>query len=413
MGEDKSMMKRKICSLSIGLIFLLTACGSSANDRLNEYLDLGQKYIAGSNQDASTETAPAATKAAAPAAIMAAPAETKTAAPAATIAPAASMAAPTEASIKAEGWVQTNGKWYFYAGGEKAVGWMQQGENYFYFDEKGVLQHGKTKIGSDEYFFNEDGAMVTGWREEGGKWYYFGPDGKMLADQWVEDTYYTGPDGAMLVSTTTPDGQEVDAEGKIIRPVTYADVYIDLLGRKNEEYWNQGRELRFALVYVDNDDIPELIISTKRQSGDNPSLEAEMYTFRNGDVKFLHDIGYRFSYGGFGIIPRQNKCLENYSVAGGYAESTTVLSINASGDLAAEKEISMEADRDAVDGFRYYINGQETSEHNYNNELDAVYQLSEAYGIVSPEDIVYDKGFAFTQENADCIWAAPERVMLR
>ncbi len=132
-------------------------------------------------------------------------------------------AAPTEASIKANGWVQMNGKWYFYAGGEKATGWMRQGETWFYFDEEGVLQHGKTKIGNDWYYFNEDGAMVIGWQEENGKWYYFGPDGRMLTDQWIEDTYYVGPDGAMLVSTTTPDGQEVDAEGRKIIKLPVAE----------------------------------------------------------------------------------------------------------------------------------------------------------------------------------------------
>ena len=134
----------------------------------------------------------------------------------------------SEGRVQADGWVQVNGKWYFYVGGEKAAGWMQQGENWFYFDEDGVLQHGKTRISDDWYFFNEDGVMVTGWKEDGGKWYYFGPDGKMLTDQWIEDTFYVGPDGAMLISTTAPDGQEVDADGRKIVKLPTAE-YINYL----------------------------------------------------------------------------------------------------------------------------------------------------------------------------------------
>ncbi len=145
---------------------------------------------------------------------------------------AAIVTSPTEASVKADGWVQINGKWYFYAGGEKATGWMKQGENRFYLDEGGILQHGKTMIEKAWYFFNEDGAMVTGWQEEGGKWYYFGPDGRMLKNQWIEDTYYVGLDGAMLVSTTTPDGQEVDAEGKKVIKLPIAE-YLSYMTNPN------------------------------------------------------------------------------------------------------------------------------------------------------------------------------------
>ncbi len=183
-------------------------------------------------------------------------------------------AAPTEANIKADGWVQINGKWYFYAGGEKATGWMQQGETWFYFDEEGVLQHGKIKIGNDWYYFNEDGAMVTGWQEENGKWYYFGPDGRMLTDQWIEDTYYVGPDGAMLVSTTTPDGQEVDTEGKKIDHYEFAEIVKNYLWESPVDWFEQegvssaalsngcyGSDLRFVIktdTLVDSDQYIEV-----------------------------------------------------------------------------------------------------------------------------------------------------------
>ena len=283
-----SIIKKKTCSLCIVLILLLSACGISRKDRLNEYLDLGQKYMTEMKYDeaidaynkaleidpknvevyqilvniyefqgdldqakstleraltavpsnaelqaryerlmqmtaAGSSAGSAKTPAGSSAGSAKTPAETKPSAPE----KASTAAASTEAGVNADGWVKISGKWYFYAGGEKAVGWMQQGANRFYFDKEGVLQYGRTKIDGDWYCFNEDGAMVTGWREEKGKWYYFGPDGKMLTDQWTQDACYVGADGAMLASTTTPDGFQVGPDGKKIDEYEFGKILRD------------------------------------------------------------------------------------------------------------------------------------------------------------------------------------------
>lgn len=69
-------------------------------------------------------------------------------------------------------------------------------------------------------YTTESGSLATGWYYVGDKWYYSGEDGIMYASAWIPSMtesgvyYYVGADGAMLTNTTTPDGYQVDAEGK-------------------------------------------------------------------------------------------------------------------------------------------------------------------------------------------------------
>lgn len=63
---------------------------------------------------------------------------------------------------------------------------------------------------------------VSEWVQDSGKWYFFNDQGIMLFSQWVDGLYYVGADGAMLVNTTTPDGYQVDANGKWVGTGTTA-----------------------------------------------------------------------------------------------------------------------------------------------------------------------------------------------
>ena len=69
----------------------------------------------------------------------------------------------------------------------------------------------------------DNGAYAASeWVQDSGKWYYFNNQGIMLSSQWVDGLYYLGADGAMLVNTTTPDGYQVDANGKWVSAGTSA-----------------------------------------------------------------------------------------------------------------------------------------------------------------------------------------------
>ena len=53
-------------------------------------------------------------------------------------------------------------------------------------------------IGENRYYFNDNGVMQTGWLS------------------WSGDWYYLGDDGALYVSRKTPDGTTVDENGKAV-----------------------------------------------------------------------------------------------------------------------------------------------------------------------------------------------------
>lgn len=74
------------------------------------------------------------------------------------------------------GWVESNGKWYFYESGDVKTGWYKENGTWYYLDEAGI--------------------MKTGWFKVGPHW------------------YYAYGSGALAVSTTTPDGYRVNGNGE-------------------------------------------------------------------------------------------------------------------------------------------------------------------------------------------------------
>lgn len=63
-------------------------------------------------------------------------------------------------------------------------------------------------------------ALAGTWhQQEDGQWRYQNDDGN-FATGWIEDggkSYYLNEDGIMLANTTTPDGQQVGADGALVQ----------------------------------------------------------------------------------------------------------------------------------------------------------------------------------------------------
>lgn len=134
------------------------------------------------------------------------------------------------------GWVQSNGKWYFYESGDVKTGWLKTGGQWYYLNDLGVMQTGFVEVDGSVYYLSNSGAMFTGWGTDGSRWFYFDGSGAMKTGWYKENGtwyyldeegimktgwfkvgqhwYYANGSGALAVSTTTPDGYRVNANGE-------------------------------------------------------------------------------------------------------------------------------------------------------------------------------------------------------
>ncbi len=71
--------------------------------------------------------------------------------------------------------------YYFDATGAMVTGWVQTGDNKWYF-----FENAKTA---------NEGKMQIGWKQVQGSWYFFGADGTMYENQVTPDGYMIGADG--------------------------------------------------------------------------------------------------------------------------------------------------------------------------------------------------------------------------
>jgi choline binding protein J len=134
------------------------------------------------------------------------------------------------------GWVQSNGKWYFYESGDVKTGWVKTGGKWYYLNDLGVMQTGFVEVDGAWYFLDSSGAMFTGWGTDGSRWFYFDGSGAMKTGWYKENGtwyyldqsgimktgwfkvgkywYYAYGSGALAVNTTTPDGYRVNGNGE-------------------------------------------------------------------------------------------------------------------------------------------------------------------------------------------------------
>ena len=169
-------------------------------------------------------------------------------------------------------WYQKDNGWYYNDDtGVPVVGWRQIDGNWYHFAENGKMMTGWLELGDNFYYLDENGVIANGWRNVDGKYYYFLEDGSMAVNRWVDGDYYVGADGVMLVSATTPDGYQLDENGKKIEKSQNekaVEAYRNILLDRS---WN-GRKLpggQFAVVDINGDGVWELLTDLDAGNYDN------------------------------------------------------------------------------------------------------------------------------------------------
>lgn len=107
-------------------------------------------------------------------------------------------------------WKYSNGD-----GTYKTSQWLLLNGVWYYFDAKGIMQTGWTKVGDATYYMDASGAMQAGWLYLDDTWYYLGSSGARVADcwQWINNKcYYFDNDGCMAANTWIGDSY-VDTSG--------------------------------------------------------------------------------------------------------------------------------------------------------------------------------------------------------
>ena len=103
-------------------------------------------------------------------------------------------------STKTTGWVQEGDNWYYYSAGVPVTSqWKYSGRSWYYLDYDGVMATGWLEIDDEWYYFKANGAMLTGWFQGNNTWYYLKANGAM-ATGWVKSGgywYYLDADGVM------------------------------------------------------------------------------------------------------------------------------------------------------------------------------------------------------------------------
>jgi hypothetical protein len=72
--------------------------------------------------------------------------------------------------VHADGWVRTEGKWYYYSGGK-------------------LVKSNWVKYKGSWYYMGADGAMLTGWQTIKGTKYYLDDSGVMAQDEWIDGKF--------------------------------------------------------------------------------------------------------------------------------------------------------------------------------------------------------------------------------
>ena len=109
---------------------------------------------------------------------------------------------------------------------------------------------------------------------------------------------YTGTDAGQIDNPFVPDesGEEIiseepeaDSTNMEISGKDWKEAYLSVLN--SEDYLDSGSNTEFALIYVDDDDIPEMVVNTNVEAGG-----CQIYTFHDGKGEGLQTSRLGFNY---------------------------------------------------------------------------------------------------------------------
>lgn len=118
------------------------------------------------------------------------------------------VAQEQKSNVNTNGWVQSNGSWYYYKNSIKQIGWIQVSGVWYYTNPSGAMQTGWLNLNGTWYYLDSNGFMTTGWLNLNGTWYYLDGAGK-LATGWLNLNgawYYLSSNGAMITGWLNLNG---------------------------------------------------------------------------------------------------------------------------------------------------------------------------------------------------------------
>jgi glucan-binding YG repeat protein len=105
-----------------------------------------------------------------------------------------------ETGARQTGWLKESGTWYYLkSNGAMHTGWLSYGGQWYYLQKNGAMKTGWLYVSSKWYYLKEDGSMKIGWLKENDKWYFLKTDGAMKTG-WLDQAgkrYFLQNDGAM------------------------------------------------------------------------------------------------------------------------------------------------------------------------------------------------------------------------
>lgn len=212
-----------------------------------------------------------------------------------------------------------------------------------------------------------------------------------------------------------PEEETVPSETEVEINYDYESYYIDTINEYLEENPDRRSEYGFNLIYINDDDIPELVI-------DLFGYYVSVYTYADGEVYCLMD---RWGYGvmgnaGYEYIPRGNTVYNSNSDYAGALRWETYMYIENNTLVVSDDELYYQYFPEGSDPWDYgnynpdtvyyFVNGEEVSEEVYNT-YGVVGDYRFIMGDYTEEEIMEflttettPKTSYYTIVMADCTW---------